>query len=1348
MAMPPAPTASFGKIDEFDPTTDSWDIYCERLHHCFTARNIDENATELKRAILLSEMGKTAYTLLRNLCAPVKPGDKTFAELIKLMHRHQHPQPSIIVERLKFHKRDRQPSESVAAYVSELRRLSVTCDFENNLDSSLRDRLVCGINDDGIQRRLLAEKTLDFNKAFALAQSMELAARNVQDMKQQSHVNTPKMSAASPLGHINKLTTHKVGQTVKPCDRCGGLNHTSPQCRFKDVTCRNCGKVGHIERVCRSAPTQAQRGRGFPNRGRSSHPGYRRVDRGRGFRGRNSTNQVVFDAPAPDDTDYDIYKVDVKPSINVQRGVRQPPILANVLLNGQPLALEVDTGAATSLINEETYRNLWENPPVLQPAHECLRSYLGEKIPLLGSTRVNIKYGDQSADVQVLVVQGKRANLFGRDWLKEIRLDWGSIMKVGSTELEDTLNKYSDVFREELGELKDMQVKIDITVPAQPRFYKHRNIAYALRERVESELERLEKQGVIEPVKYSEWAAPIVPVLKSDQSSVRICGDYKMTINQVAKPDCYPIPRIDDLFASLSNGERFTKLDMSNAYQQLVLDKESRELTTINTHKGLYQYRRLPFGVSAALAIFQRTMECMLRGIPHVCVYLDDILITGGDDAEHNDNLSEVLDRLDKGGLRLNAGKCHFKQKSVSYLGFRIDADGLHPLEDKVQALVAAPAPQNVTELKSFLGLVQYYQKFLPYLANTLAPLHGLLKKHVHWAWTSKKDDAFQRVKCHLASCKLLAHYDPKLPINLACDASPYGVGAVLSHVMPDGSEKPVAYASRSLASAEKNYSQLDKEALAIIFGVKRFHQYIYGRTFQLVSDHKPLMSILDAQRGIPVMASARLQRWALMLAAYDYSIVYRPGSKLANADCLSRLPIPQSVPTPPVPGDTIMLLEKMDEFPVIVSQIRTWTNKDPLLSRVRKLVQCGFPEHLKSDNDLKPYLQRRFELSVQDQVLLWGQRVVVPPQGRTRVLDELHNAHPGIARMKALARSLVWWPGIDAALEDKVQTCSICQESRAAPAEANLHPWDWPEKPWSRLHLDYAGPLQGKMFLVLIDAHSKWMDVFPVHSATTSATLECLRRTFAIHGIPETIVTDNGSCFTSEEFATCMLNNGIQHICVAPYHPASNGMAERAVQTFKQGFTKMREGTIETSVSRFLFRYRNTPQSTTRISPAEMLLGRRPRSHLDLMHPDIGRRVHQQQQKQVEKHNMHAKDRTLRVGETVFVMNFDGKSKWLCGVIVEQTGPVSFRIRLDDGRVVRRHVDYVRSRRVSEREEMSVPEKEQSTEPFLELPPELTAEEPVQIDPPDVLEHEREPPAAVVRRSDRIRKAPEKLNL
>ena len=301
---------------------------------------------------------------------------------------------------------------------------------------------------------------------------------------------------------------------------------------------------------------------------------------------------------------------------------------------------------------------------------------------------------------------------------------------------------------------------------------------------------------------------------------------------------------------------------MSNAYQQLVLDEESRKLTTTNAHKGLYQFRRLP-------------------------------LIIGVDDAEHNDNLSKVLDRLNKAGLRLDVGKCYFKRESVKYLGYRIDAQGLHPLEEKVQALVSAP--QNVTELKPFLGMVQYNQKPLPNLATTLAPLYQLLQKAILWAWTKKADHAFQKFQSHLASYQLLAHYDPNHPLHLACDASTYGVGAVMSHIMPDGSEKPVAYASSSVATAEKNYSQLNKDALAIIFGIKRFHRYIYGRKFQLVSDYKPLMSILDAEKGIHVMASARLQRWTLILAAYDYSIVYRPGPKLANAYCLSRLPMSQS---------------------------------------------------------------------------------------------------------------------------------------------------------------------------------------------------------------------------------------------------------------------------------------------------------------------------------------------------------------------------------------------------------------------------------------------------------------------
>lgn len=220
---------------------------------------------------------------------------------------------------------------------------------------------------------------------------------------------------------------------------------------------------------------------------------------------------------------------------------------------------------------------------------------------------------------------------------------------------------------------------------------------------MEDELDRLQQEGIIEPIQFSEWAAPIVPVMKADKKSVRICGDYKVTVNQAAKVDRYPIPKIEDLFASLAQGEKFTKLDMSQAYQQLILDEESRKYVVINTHKGLFQYTRLPFGISSAPAIFQRVMEGLLQGIPHVSVYLDDILITGKNDVEHLATLEAVLTRFEEAGLRLKRSKCVFMAPSVEYLGHTIDAEGLHPTESKVKAIKNAPVPKNVTELRAYL---------------------------------------------------------------------------------------------------------------------------------------------------------------------------------------------------------------------------------------------------------------------------------------------------------------------------------------------------------------------------------------------------------------------------------------------------------------------------------------------------------------------------------------------------------------------------------------------------------------------------------------------------------------------
>ena len=234
---------------------------------------------------------------------------------------------------------------------------------------------------------------------------------------------------------------------------------------------------------------------------------------------------------------------------------------------------------------------------------------------------------------------------------------------------------------------------------AAPRFFKPRSVPYAMKGKVEEELERLQKLGIIEPVQFSRWAAPIVPVLKEDKTAW-ICRDYKLTVNQVSKLEEYPLPRIEDLFATLSGGKLFTKLDMSQAYQQLLLDEESKEYVTINTHKGLFKYNRLVFGVASSPAIFQRTMDTLLQGIPHVAVYLDDILITGATEAEHLANLEQVLWRLSEAGLRLKRRKCVLLASSVTYLGHRISAEGLRPMEDKVRAIKEAPSPKCVAELR------------------------------------------------------------------------------------------------------------------------------------------------------------------------------------------------------------------------------------------------------------------------------------------------------------------------------------------------------------------------------------------------------------------------------------------------------------------------------------------------------------------------------------------------------------------------------------------------------------------------------------------------------------------------
>ena len=938
---------------------------------------------------------------------------------------------------------------------------------------------------------------------------------------------------------------------------------------------------------------------------------------------------------------------------------------------------------------------------------------------MLGEMTVDVTYRQNHYTLALFVVEGNGPSLFGRSWLQHICLDWKSlgvatVQKVPSP-IEFLLRKYEDVFQEGLATMRPFKADLCLKNDAIPRFHKPRSVPFALKEAVGRELDEMEAAGVLERVTHSRWAAPIVPVPKKN-GQIRICGDFKVTINPVLQIDQYPLPKPDDLFTTLVGGQKFTKLDLTQAYQQMQLEENVKELVTINTHQGLYQFTRLPFGVASAPAIFQRTMDTILQGLPRVICYIDDILITGVSEEEHLHNFEEVLKRLQQRGMRVKAEKCAFCQDTVEFLGHSIDQRGLHATSAKVDAILLAPTPKNQQELRSFLGLVYYYGKFIPNLSTLVHPLNELLKVGKSWRWTPDCKNAFTAAKEKLSQAPILAHFDPSVPLRLAGDASAYGIGAVLSHLYHDGTERPIAYASRTLTPSERNYTQLEKEALSLVFGIKKFHQYIYGREFQLLTDHKPLVTILGPKAGIPSLAAARLQRWALLLSSYQYQIQYKATQKHHNADGLSRLPAKTDQPSDSESMPTIFNIHQIAALPVTSKQISAVTRRHPVLSRVVQYLKNGWPT-AKPNAALVPYWSRRHELSMEQGCILWGIRVIIPPSLQPQVLEELHHTHAGIVRMKAIARSYVWWPHLDQDLEKLAKSCTQCQSYRNMPAAAPLHPWLWPSKPWQRIHIDYAGPIDGKMMLVVVDANSKWPEVIPMSSSTTQATIEGLRRLFAAYGLPQQLVSDNGPQFTSAEFAVFLRKNGVKHIYSSPYHPSTNGLAERFVRTLKAAMKNKEIKDPHQRLMDFLLSYRTTPHSTTNSSPCELFMQRSLRTQLDLLRPELEETVCHKQAEQKKGHDHHTRRREFFIGQRVLVRNLRDGPHWLQGTIIERKGPLSYLVQLTSGAVWRRHIDHILESVDSPQEEPVTPE------PVISVPEELPSPSsiPVDVTPPTV---------------------------
>lgn len=1226
-----------GTIKEFNPEVERITPYLERLALFLTANKVEEGALV---PAFLSIIGSKAYSVLRDLLAPTLPKEVSYETLVTTLKKHYEPNIVVIAERFRFHRCCQESDMSIAEFLAEIRHLATHCEFGNYLDEALRDRLVCGLRSDAIQKKLLTEVNLTLSMAVEIAKGMEAAEKNAKSLK-----------SVDPV--IQKLTVD--GRESKmPCHRCGKWYHSPSTCRFAQATCHSCGERGHIAPVC---PARED--------GRKSSRG-----RGRKFKGTNWLDTDIDQTP--EETNLRIYHVDSKAR----------PISVKLKVNGKELSMEVDTGAALSIISQEMQHHLFPEA-VLTESQVFLRTYTGETMPVVGEMSVRVEYKDQVESLTLTVVKGNGPCLFGRDWLEKIRLNWGEIRALNSQPMpegvQNLCDQYAEVFEEKLGTIHPFEASIRIDEAAESKFMKARSVPYSIRDVVGEELDRMESEGTLEQITHSEWATPIVAIPKAD-GRYRICGDFKVTLNPVMAVDQYPLPKPQDLFAKLSGGKKFTILDLSQAYLQLMLDEQSQKLTVINTHKGLYRFKRLPFGIASAPAMFQKVMDTILQGIPRVICYIDDIMITGATEEEHLKNLEEVLCRLRSHGFRLKLSKCQFLRDSVDYLGLVVDEQGVHTSSEKTKAVLNAPQPRNVKALRSFLGMMNYYRKFIPNLASTLKPLTILLKKNCRWFWKAEQAKAFREAKQLLTVSPVLIHYDATLPVRLATDASAHGIGAVISHVLPEGEEKPIAYASRTLTSTESKYAQIDKEALGIVFGVRKFHQYLYGRKFTLVTDHKPLTAIFGPKRGVPALAAARLQRWAVQLSAYDYNIEFRTTAKHANADGLSRLPLTGGIYTEEGAEVRVFQVRQLEALPIRVRDVKRATQSDHVLRRVLHFTREGWPASI--PEELKPYFSRKDEMSIENGCLLWGMRVIIPTCLRKQLLVELHRSHPGVVRMKSLARSHMWWPRMDSEIERVAKTCETCHAAKQTPAKAPLSPWSWPSRPWQRVHIDYAGPFLGKHFLLLVDAHSKWGEVIEMNSTTTSKTIEALRQSFAAYGLPQQIVSDNGPQFTSEEFSAFLRGNGIKHHRCTPYHPSSNGEAERFVRTFKESIkASCRDGlTLSHRIQNFLLMYRSTPHATTNRAPCELFLGRKVRTRLDLIQPNVEEQVFDQQVRQKDHHDLQAKCRDFEVGTKVMVKDRrPGSATWIPGKITCKNGPLTYVVSVPGDRSWKCHVDQLK---------------------------------------------------------------------
>lgn len=857
---------------------------------------------------------------------------------------------------------------------------------------------------------------------------------------------------------------------------------------------------------------------------------------------------------------------------------------------------------------------------------------------------------------------------------------------------------YADLFTG-LGTFEN-EYDIKLKDDAVPVAHAPRRVPDKLKTKLKLKLDHMIKTGIIEKAKgYCPWVNHLVTVEKKDvEKSLRVCIDPKELNKSIENEHAY-IPNFDDLASKLHDMKYFSVLDLKDGYWHVKLSPKSREFCTFATPFGNYRFLRMPFGIKTGPGVFQRMNYEIFGDIQGVLVYFDDVMIFARTKEEHDEILRKVLERAREKNVRFNVNKIQIASEQVKYLGHIFSFNEIKPDPDRLKAIEKMGRPKNKKDLQTFLGVANYLRPFVPNLSELTAPLRELLMKNVIFLWTELHDRVVNEIKNHILNSKILVPFDVTQDIVIQCDASQNGLGCCL---LQNG--RPISFASRSLSSAERNYSQIEKEMLSIIFACQKFNFYTYGRSVKVVNDHKPLLGIMDKE--IHKIPSAKLQRMRLKLLNFDIKLEHAPGKTIVLADYLSRYMNEEEESSEDKSiTESVLTINATDER---IKELQDETKKDEIFKIVKEYCLTGWP---KSKNDcpetLRYLYKMRNEIFLDDDILFYKDRIMIPKTMRKMIVMKLHEPHFGIKKTMKRAQNSVFWPNISNDIEQVVSNCRICQDNAPRNQKEPLIPHEIPNEPFKKIACDILEH-QAKNYLAVVDFYSNWIEMIRLKSKTAHEINIELLRIFSRFGYPHIIIADNvpfGS-YECKEFAK---QHDIKIINSSPRYPQSNGMAEKAVHICKSILKKSQS---EEEVLRALLAYRTTPIKNMIYTPAQLVQSRNLRIDLP-MHEnkfkpklcvDVEKHHENKQIKSKEFYDKSAKPRAeFKKNQNVLFRN---NEKWQEGKITaKHDTPRSYVIERTDGRVYRRNTRHMRPLLHDNNQN----NRQKQTDPTLNMHPKVT---------------------------------------